>query len=175
MTMNRRSALKNLTIVSGGLISLPAGMVSCGISDSDTHHSSFNKKEQETLAAVADTIIPAGTAIGALSVGVDKFLQKLLDDCYEQPVQESVKNQLHSLDNLAQNTHNKNFNNCTQEQRQAMLLKLEGSANKDEKDFFELMKKETIRGFSTSQQVMEDYHGYTIAPGHYYGCVPVQS
>ena len=171
--MNRRNALKNLTIVSGSLISLPAWMVSCGISDKNTHHSGFNSTEQKILAAVADTIIPAGNAVGALSVGVDKFLQKLLDDCYETAIQDNVKKQLHALDASADTDHNKSFAECTQPQREKLLLKFADSPDNDPKEFFTLIKSETIRGFNTSQKVMEEYLGYKVAPGHYQGCVPV--
>jgi hypothetical protein len=52
-------------------------------------------------------------------------------------------------------------------------MRFAGSKDKNESDFFTLMKTETIRGFNTSQKVMEDYLGYKIAPGHYNGCVPV--
>jgi hypothetical protein len=171
--MNRRNALKGLTIVSGSLISLPAWMVSCGISDNNTHHSGFDSTEQQLLAATADTIIPAGSAVGALSVGVDKFLQKLIDDCYEQPIQDNVKKQLHALDRYAKAAHDKAFAGCTQQQREKLLMKFADSKDKDEKDFFLLVKTETIRGFNTSQKVMEDYLGYKIAPGHYKGCITV--
>ena len=37
------------------------------------------------------------------------------------------------------------------------------------------MKSETIRGFNTSQQVMEKYLHYKVAPGHYHGCVNVNT
>lgn len=164
--MNRRSALKNITVVSGSLISLPAWMVSCGVADKDVHHSGFDVQEQQVLAAIADTIIPAGNSIGALSVGVDKYLQKLIDDCYETPVQDNVKKQLHAL-------KVQSFIESTQQQREKLLMKLAGSTDKDEKDFFDLIKSETIRGFNTSQKVMEDYLGYKIAPGHYNGCISV--
>jgi hypothetical protein len=171
--MNRRSALKHLTIVSGSVISLPAWMVSCGISDKNTHDSGFNPAEQKLLASVTDTIIPAGASIGALSVGVDKFLQKLIDDCYEKPVQDNVKKQLYALNQYAETDHDKSFAGCTQSQREILLQKFADSPDKDEKEFFTLMKTETIRGFNTSQKVMEEYLGYKIAPGHYNGCVPV--
>ena len=171
--MNRRSAIRDISIVAGSVISLPAWMVSCGISDKNTHHTGFNGTEQKILASVVDTIIPAGTSIGALSVGVDKFLQKLIDDCYEKPVQDNIKKQLSALDLAADNNHNKLFSECTQQQRENLLLKLEDSADKDEKEFFTLIKTETIRGFNTSQKVMEEFLHYKVAPGHYSGCVPV--
>jgi hypothetical protein len=55
------------------------------------------------------------------------------------------------------------------------VLKGLGSADKDTKDCFTLLKSETIRGFTTSQQVMEKYLNYKVAPGHYYGCVTLQT
>jgi hypothetical protein len=178
--MDRRNALKNIAIVSGGVITLPQWMVSCGISDSATHPTSFSNAEQKILASVADTIIPAGNpiaigTIGALSVGVDKFLIKLIDDCYEKDVQDNVKLQLKNLDESAKATYKKPFPDITQNERENLLLKLSASQNKPEKDFFDLVKSETIRGFNTSQKVMTEYLGYKIAPGHYYGCVDVNA
>jgi hypothetical protein len=173
--MDRRKAIKNLAIVSGGLITLPQWMVSCGVSDTTVHQSSFSVAEQKILASIADTIIPAGNSIGALSVGVDKFLQKLIDDCYEKDAQDNVKAQLKSLDGSAKTTHKKSFAECTQAQREELLLKLSASGIKTEKDFFDLIKSETIRGFNTSQKVMQEYLGYKVAPGHYYGSVDVKA
>ncbi len=71
--MNRRSAVRNLLIGSGGLIVLPFWMEGCNNHDKNIHSSSFSSDEQNTLAAITDTIIPAGNTIGALSVGVDNF------------------------------------------------------------------------------------------------------
>ena len=174
--MDRRKALKNLAIVSGGLITLPQWMVSCGASDTTVHLTSFTAREQKLLAAVVDTIVPGGTTSGppgALSVGVDKFLQKLIDDCYEPQAKSDVKMQLTILDKSAQSAYKKSFTDCTQRERETALLRFSTSGNKAEKDFFELVKSETIRGFNTSQKVMTEYLGYKVAPGHYYGCIDV--
>ena len=173
--MDRRKALKNIAIVSGGLITLPQWMVSCGISDSTVHQTSFSIAEQKVLASITDTIIPAGKSVGSLSVGVDKFLQKLIDDCFEKDVQDNIKVQLRALDVAADSAHKNIFADCTQPQKEELLLKLSRSEKKEEKDFFDLMKSETIRGFNTSQKVMQEYLGYKIAPGHYYGSVDVKT
>jgi len=173
--MNRRKSIRQIVIAAGGLITLPQWMVSCGISDTTAHHSSFSQLEQELIASVADTIIPRGNSIGALSVGVDKYLQKLIDDCFEKDVQDNVKAQLKKLDVAAQSSNKKAFAECTQPQRQELLMKISASGVKAEKDFFDLIKTETIRGFNTSQKVMQDYLGYKVAPGHYIGCVEVKT
>ena len=173
--MDRRNALKQLAIATGGLITLPQWMISCGISDSNVHKTSFSSIEQHLLASVSDTIIPAGNAIGAISVGVDKYLQKLIDDCYEKDVQDNVKLQLNGLEKSANAKFKKSFPDCSQLQRQELFLALSSSNVKGEKDFFKLIKSETIKGFNTSQKVLQDYLNYKVAPGHYYGCVDVKS
>ena len=171
--MNRRKALKTLAIASGGLITLPFWM-GCGTDDKPaTHLTSFSSKEQKLIAAIADTIIPAGDSIGALSMEVDKFLQKLIDDCYKKDVQDNVKIQLGALDTSAKGSYKKSFADCSQGHRQQLLLSFSLSVDKQKKDFFNLMKSETIRGFATSKEVMEKYLNYKIAPGHYFGCVNV--
>src|SRR6188474_182091 len=136
--MNRRKAIKNLAIVSGGLITLPQWMVSCGVSDTTIHQTSFSSAEQKILASITDTIIPVGNSDGALSVGVDKFLQKLIDDCYEKDAQDNVKTEIRYLEEATKTTHKKSFVDCTQAQREELLLKLSTSGKKEEKDFFDL-------------------------------------
>jgi hypothetical protein len=173
--MNRRESLKTLMMASGALVALPAwanewtkeGMVLTG--------SVFAPTEQEVLTSITDTIIPAGNSIGALSVGVDKFLQKLLSDCYEKEVQDNVKTQLAALESSAIKSFSKSFGACDQTQRQELLLKFSTSENKNENEFFKLIKSETIRGFNTSREVLMNYLGYKPVPGHYYGCVDVKA
>jgi hypothetical protein len=160
---------------SGGLIALPLWAGQWKLDDIIAHASSFTTDEQTLLASVADTILPAGNSIGALSVGVDKFLQKLFDNCYEKEVQDNIKAQLTSLDASAESTYGKSFITCDQKQREALLMKLSGSDSKAEKDFFDLVKSETIRGFNTSREVMTKYLNYKVAPGHYHGCVDVNA
>jgi hypothetical protein len=172
--MNRRDTLKQLLLASGGLIALPSWAREWKVTDFAAYSSSFTITEQQVLASIADTIIPAGDSIGALSVGVDKFLQKLISNCYDSKVQENVKTQLSALEASAQKTLGKSFNTCDQSHRQELLMKISASENKDEKDFFNLMKSETIRGFSTSKEVMTKYLKYKVAPGHYHGCVDVK-
>ena len=173
--MNRRKTLKQLLVATGGLIALPSWAREWSIADLSCFHSTFSFTEQQILSTIADTFIPAGDSIGALSVGVDKFLQKLIDNCYENSVQENVKAQLLSLEDIAQKNYSKSFAACDQSQRQDLLLKFSVSDNKNEKEFYNLIKSETIRGFSTSKEVMSKYLKYKVAPGHYYGCVDVKS
>jgi hypothetical protein len=170
--MDRRTSLKTLMAATGGLIALPAWANGWSSTEMEGLPSSFTVTELDLLASVVDTIIPAGNRIGALSVGVDKFIQRLLDNCYETEIRENVKNQLNELQ-ASQAIYGIPFTQGDQQQRQGLLLKLATSSNKQEKDFFDLMKAETIRGFNTSKEVMLGYLKYKMVPGHYYGCVDV--
>lgn len=163
--MNRRDSLKYLFAASGGLVALPP-WADGWTSESIAHLSSFTATEQEVLASIVDTIIPFGNGYGALSVGVDKFLVKLIDNCYEADVKNNVKEHLKALSE---------FPRMSQKEREATLLSYEKSDVENDKQFFKLIKSETIRGFSTSKEVMLNHLKYKIAPGHYYGCVDVKA
>jgi hypothetical protein len=173
--MNRRETIKKLMVASGSLVALPAWANQWGAEQVNLHSSSFPTGLQETLASVADTLIPAGNSTGALSVGVDKFLQKLIDNCYEKEVQDNVKTQLVALEATAQSTYGRAFTTCNQGQREEMLLRFSISASEAEESFFKLIKSETIRGFNTSREVMVNHHHYKQVPGHFYGCVDVNA
>ena len=162
-------------LASGALISLPSWAEGWTPEKVILGQSSFSLQEQDLLKSVADTIIPVGNSIGALTVGVDKFLQKLFQDCYDKDVQMNIKNQLLKLDKNSQSANGKGFSACDQQQRQELLLKFSSSDDKAEKDFFALVKSETIRGFNTSKEVMLNYLNYKVVPGHYYGCVDVNA
>ena len=162
-------------VASGSLIALPAWANGWRAADITAYRSSFSFDAQQTLASVADTIIPAGNSVGALTVEVDKFLAKLFDHCYDQDVQESIKVQLAALETTSQTLHGKAFSACDQLQREQMLVGLSTSDIKEEQDFFKLIKSETIRGFNTSREVMVNHLKYKQVPGHYYGCVDVNA
>jgi hypothetical protein len=160
--MKRRNAIHQLVALSGGAVALPFWMQGCRTVSRDRY--------SLLLAAVVDTVIPGGKdgSPGAVGLGIDKFVEKMVADCYEPPVRDNVRKQLESLDE-------RGFLHATRPHREALLLQLGGSADKNEKDFITLIRNETIRGFNTSQKVMEDYFHYKVAPGHYYGCVAVKA
>ena len=171
--MKRRDSLKVLLASGGALLSLPSWAQNWNISEISQPASVFSETHQQLLSAVADTIILAGNSIGALTVGVDKFLIKLFDDCYTPEVQENLKSILTKLDSTAQSRFAQSFTSCNQQQREELLLQLSTSDSELERDAFKTFKSETIRGFSTSREVLTTYYKYKTVPGHYYGCVDV--
>jgi hypothetical protein len=173
--MTRRETLRNLFAATGALVALPSWAQSWTKAEVNLHAATFTTSEQALVASIADTIIPGGNSIGALSVGVDKFLVKLFDVCYEPEAQQNIKKQLVNMEASAQKEYSKSFTQCDQPTREKIFLTFEQSADPKEKEFFKIMKSETIRGFNTSKEVMTNYLKYKSAPGHYYGCVDIKA
>jgi hypothetical protein len=173
--MNRRDSIKKLALGSGLLISLPSWANSWTADDVTGGSTLFNPDQQTLMTAITDTIIPAGNSIGAVTVGVDKFLAKLINDCYDPDTRNNVTRGLTELEAMALEKFSRSFPMCDQKQREDILLAFSKSSKQDDQEFFKLMKTETIRGFNTSKEVMTKYLNYKIAPGHYHGCVDVKA
>ena len=102
---------------------------------------------------------------------MQEFLERLFADCYETDVQQNIKTQFKALNTSARLTYGTDFAQSDQQQREALLLDMSRSDIPSQAEFFELLKRETIRGFLTSRKVLRDYYDYVVAPGHFYGCV----
>lgn len=178
--MDRRKSLKILGGTAVGIAGLWLADYKWQLLDGINHKGFFTAKEEKLISSIADTIIPEGLPpktptpnakpIGALSTGTDIYLMKLFEHCYEKDDQDKIKLQLKALDE-------KGFLKASKQEREAMLLALNSSDNEEEKEFFDLMKSQTITGFTTVKEVMVAYRDYKVAPGFYTGCadVPVQT
>ncbi len=176
--MDRRKSIK----IIGGSVAGIAGLALVDwkwqIVDRLTHSGFFSFDEEHLISMIADTFIPAGLPaklptpdaqpIGALSTGTDQFLIRLFEKCYAKEDQDLIKAQLKALKNSG-------FENLSQEEKEKALQALKESENEDEKKFYNLMRSNTIMGFTTVKEVMTDYRGYQVAPGFYHGCVDVPS
>lgn len=174
--MDRRKSLK----IIGGSVAGIAGLVLADwkwqIVDRITHAGFFSFDEEQLISVIADTFIPAGLPpklpttdsqpIGALSTGTDQFLIKLFEHCFEKEDQDLIKSQLKSLKKSG-------FEDFSQEEKEKALMALKDSENEDENKFYNLMRSNTVMGFTTVKEVMVDYRGYKVAPGFYHGCVDV--
>lgn len=175
MPMDRRQALKTMMLASGSLVALPSWAMGWKPKDMAAAGTSFTGAEQQLIAAISDTIIPSDGTIGALSVGVDKFLIRLMEECYEEEFRTNIKAQLGNLNKTAEEKESTTYIECTKKQKEAILTALSASETEAEKEFFGFMKWQTIRGFNTSEEVMVNYHDYVMMPGYYDGCVDVEN
>ena len=174
--MDRRKSLKLIGGSAVGITGLVFANWKWQIIDQLTHEGFFTLKEEQTIRAIADTIIPEGLPpilpaadakpIGALSTGTHEYINKVIAQCYEPLDQEVIKKELQKL-------INQDFLKLDRQDREKRLMDLASSELESEKEFFNVMKSETIRGFTTVKEVMVNYRNYQVAPGFYNGCVDV--
>jgi hypothetical protein len=173
--MKRRDLLKNLALGSGAILVLPSwanGWSGASIQTSGF----FNSAEASLLSSISGTFIPEGkTEPGAVGLEVDKFLDRLIADCYDEEDQAKVKAGLKMLNDSAKGTYKRDFIDCTSDQKESMLIGFSAPSDADKKWFYDTMRRETIRGYTSSEYVMVNHYKYEMAPGYYNGCVDVSA
>lgn len=170
--MERRIALKQIALATGGLLALPAWANAWTQASVRSGHLLLEPTQAQTLTELVDTLIPASDTLGAKALGVPDFVQKMVADCYETPVQQSVKTGLDTVESIANQQFKQPFTALDATQRMEVLKQMETSPEASRKDFYALVKNLTIQGYTTSEYVMTKFLHYNPVPGHFYGCVP---
>jgi hypothetical protein len=171
--MERRSALKNMAMAVGAMTALPAwasGWSRTALGDAKL----LPADQARILTSVVETIIPKTDTPGAAELGVDKFVQKMVTDCYDKKTQAGLSSGLSNLDEQSIQNFGKSFSEGSKEQKTKLLLGLEKSNDASEKAFYGLVKNLTIQGYMNSEYVMTNITHYEMVPARYHGCVPVK-
>ena len=172
--MERRGAIKYLTLATGAFFITPAWATRWTKTSVSFVSSYLSVAQGELLAEVVETIIPVTDTPGAKDLGIPAFVQRMVADCYEKGVQIKVKNGLDTVSAMSTESYGKPFEQTDTTQRLAILTRMANSTDTNQKEFLTLMKSLTIQGYTTSEYVMTNFYHYVMAPGHYYGCVPVK-
>ena len=171
--MKRRKVLKNTLFATVGLFTLPAWGNAWNVQSLPNFQQIFTDSQVQNLDILVDTLIPSAAIPGAKDLSISTFVNKMIVDCYEKPIQESFKNGLENADKVALETYKKSLANCDQLQRDELLKTLSVSSDTQQKEFFALLKSLTVLGYTTTEYVQTKHYNYVMAPGHYYGCVSV--
>lgn len=174
--MNRRSALKSLMIIAGGLAIMPSCSSDPGKASIELKKINITADEEALLAEIAETIIPKNDMPGAKDLNLHLFTMKMVDDCHNEADQKAFIAGLNNIDKVAKEKYGNAFAKCDAQQRAALLT----SVAKDEEGFKELApflkitKRRVIQGFMNSKYVMTDLKKYELVPGRYNGYFPVK-
>lgn len=170
--MQRRVALKNMA-AAVGLMSLPAwasGWTKSTVAAGTP--TALTSGQEALLAEIVETVIPTTDTPGAKELGVHQFVQKMVADCFEKKVQEGFANGLAQVEETAKKNGAPSFVALDPAGRIQLLQGLEAGGGPG-KEFYDLVKGLTIRGYLSSEYVMTNLTGYEMMPGRYHGCVPV--
>ncbi len=175
--MKRRSAIKSLVIIAGGIAILPScsrdpAKASVALTNLDV-----SAEEEALLAELAETIIPkTSNAPGAKDLKLHLFALKMVDDCHTKEDREKFMTGLKEFDPAMEKRAGAGFRRMDAAQRASAvsgILKEEEAT--DLQVFLKITKQRVIQGFTNSKFVMTDMKQYELVPGRYDGFYPVQS
>jgi Gluconate 2-dehydrogenase subunit 3 len=166
--MNRREAVQQVALLLGGAISAPA---MAGVMGEKTYFGKslpVSVQQEALIAELADTIIPTTTTPGAKAAGVEKFIVRVVRDCYPKDDQEKFYAGLTQLNADALKAFGKGFVELDATQRNEAVKILTVS----NKAFFLRAKELTVTGYFTSEIGATKALNYVAIPGRFEGCVP---
>ena len=174
--MQRRTLLKQLVYVTGGIILLPSCLHEKTKASILLKQISVNGSEENLLAELCDTIIPATETPGAKDLSAHLFTLMMVDDCYDKEAQQKFLAGLKAFQAKTKKDFDSSFIDCMPLQRQALLNELEGKKGipKDLAFFYETTKKLTIQAYTSSKYYLTKVQPYELVPGRYHGCVPAK-
>jgi hypothetical protein len=164
MHIDRRSAIRQLFIISAGVAVLPA----C-VGDKKPAN------EEEILAALSSTIIPTTDTPGAKEVAAHKFALRMVNDCYNKENREKFMNGFKQFQDKVQQQYGKSFDKCTAAEQTKIVTAAAAAQNTgdDATYFFNTFKHLTIQAFTSSEYYLTKVEVYKLVPGKYISSVKV--
>jgi hypothetical protein len=146
----------------------------------------FSPEQADTIAEMAEHILPATDTPGAKDVLVERFMDKLIHDCYPEAAQKDFLAGLQDFENACTSKFGNGFAECTAQERDAILQEEEaipyipamylwGNKVKDEGEtsFYRQFKGLVLFGYFSSEEVGKHVLNYDPVPGKFIGCMPL--
>jgi Gluconate 2-dehydrogenase subunit 3 len=137
------------------------------------------------VQAVAGWLLPETETVGALAVGVNRFIDLLFAQSLPQAQRQGFLAGLAAIDARSQAHYGVPLASLKQPQQQALLAELDAHVGPGAVDVaranspvtaeegFALLKRLIVFAYFTSEPVAKGLIGAPIIPGRYDGCVPV--
>jgi hypothetical protein len=176
MTIDRRTALRQLAILSATAALLPSCLGDHPRPELVLKHFNVDDARQKTLEELTATLIPTTNTPGAKETGSWLFILKMLDDCSSKADQDKFFKGMQGLDDAARKTVGTSFVAATRPQREALLTAIGDKEIPGEElaFFYSTARKLTILSYSSSQYFLTKIQVYELVPGRWHGCIPVQ-
>jgi hypothetical protein len=168
--MNRRKAIQRASLMLGGLLAAPIWAGAMGKVLNTGQSVAVSDEQELLLADLADVIIPTTTTPGAKAAGADKFIVRVMRDCYPKADQEKFYGGLAQLDQDCKTDYSKNFVRLSDSDKIAAVKKLTTT----NPAFFLRMKELTVTGYFTSKIGATEALAYLPIPGKLIGCMPLE-
>ncbi|MEM6321348.1 MAG: gluconate 2-dehydrogenase subunit 3 family protein [Bacteroidota bacterium] len=188
--MNRREALKNTGIAAGAGVLMPSFLFllqSCKNEPKLGWQPQFlNIEEAKMLTALIDVILPKTDTPGGLDVNVDKFLDKVFAEMYDESAQQAVRKDMAAFNANCVEKFGNTFDQLD-DQQQVTILKAEeanggqfnpgvwGTAVGEQGpiSFYRSLKSMMLWAYLSSEEIGKHVLNYDPIPAAYIGCMPL--
>ncbi|MEY4383226.1 MAG: hypothetical protein RI995_768 [Bacteroidota bacterium] len=129
----------------------------------------------QLISALVEAILPETDIPGGKSVGADKFIERMVKDCFDTKTQQAFMQGLASFDEQCKRLFKTGFEKLPLAQQIDFLKNIEARGSSEDKMVLQILKKLTIQAYTNSEYFLTKHRNYTIAPGFYHGCTPINS
>ena len=177
--MNRRSAVRTLTLLAGTAALLPSCLSPTEADQPAAFplkHVALTAGQEQLLAQVCDALLPRTATPGAHDLGLHLYVLKMLDDCTPPPQQQAFVAGLKQLDAATKQQQGQAFGASSPAQRLAFLQSLDQQPSHYPAalvSFYRTARQLTIDGYTNSKYFMTKQVLYELVPGRYDGHFPV--
>lgn len=199
--MNRRDLLKQIAILTGGVV-VGGEVFLTGCKSGPSTELGFTQANITLLDEIGETILPATSSPGAKAVKIGEFMKTIVNDCYEQKEQQVFNEGVSKFQEACKKATGKSFMDCSAQERHDFLVTLDKEAkeyqkkksefdkqeqeikqkeqtDKGEKEpvkempthYFTMMKQLTLWGYFTSKEGIMQALRYVPVPGKYEACI----
>ena len=160
--MDRRELLKMIAVLTGTAV-VGADIFLSGCTSGSKADLGFTSSNIALLDEIGETILPATDSPGAKEAKVGEFMKVIVADCYPPASQEAFTKGLTTFREACKSMHNKDFMDCSPEQRKELLMKLEQEA----KDFNKPVE-EADKARRDEMKKKGNEYDFVSSPRHYY-------
>jgi hypothetical protein len=146
----------------------------------------LSNNQAQTISDMTERILPRTKTPGAKDLKIDRFIDKMLKDLLSADEQKDFVAGLNAFESACKSDNGKAFVECTPQQQDAFLLKLDKAADTfhpsvwgislgapKQIPFFRRVKELTLLGYFTSQDIGEKVLRFDPIPGSYVACMPL--
>ncbi len=179
--INRREAL----LLLAGTAALPDQLLAVGRAVHKKVRAgslrALTPQQNETVATIAELIIPETDTPGAREAGVPAFIDVMLAEWFDDEMRQGFTAALANVDERSRAAFGKDFIGCTPQQQAEILqdldyelARLRDTKSDTSKNFFQGMKWLTLTGYYTSEVGATTEQHFRVVPGRYEPCYPLE-
>ncbi len=168
--MDRRELLKMIALVTGSAFIGGEFLLSgCKSNDAKLGGLAFTESDIAFLDEVGDTILPTTKSPGAKAAQIGKYMEIMVNDCYDEADQKTFHVGIKQLDEASEKMFKTGFMKATPQQRHDLLVSLDKEAKEYQKtksDFDraenEKEKAEIAKGNKDYKKEKKSSHYFTM-------------